>query len=221
MIRMDAGVRRATQDGAGEMAILNAAARQPQFETLAQAGVRLAGAGITTFEQTKKIVGEESLAPEVCRVGDVLVERGVITPEQAQDAVDIQQQMRRRGKICRFGEVLVFTEVCSTEEIVDAIGVTAGAPELLAGMVRTGDINSAALHEVVREWRQNPQGTSLFEMCIAKSLISKEEIYEPSLILGAGYQQLCAAFRRQGTDQAQLQHQHADHAAVQGSLAAE
>jgi general secretion pathway protein E len=58
MIRMDTRLRRAMQDGAGEMAILNAAARQPQFETIARVVARLAAAGITSLEQAHRCRGQ-------------------------------------------------------------------------------------------------------------------------------------------------------------------
>jgi general secretion pathway protein E len=194
MIRMDARVRRAMQDGAGEMAILEAAARQPQFETIAQAGARLAASGISSLEQARRIVGEDCIVPGARRVGDVLVGRSVITPEQAQSAVDVQLHMRRRGKVVRFGEVLVFTGLCSTQEVIDAIGVTAGAPEMLAHRVKAGLIDALKLSDLVNEWGHLPPGSSLFDLCVANGLITKEELHEPSFVLGVGYQHLVAVY---------------------------
>jgi general secretion pathway protein E len=125
--------------------------------------------------------------PEVRRVGEVLVERGVITPEPAQNAGDVQLHMRGRGKVVRFGEVLVFTGLCSTEELIDAIGMTADAPEMLARRVKAGLIDALKLSNVVSEWGHLPPESSLFDLCVAKGLIAKEELHEPSFVLGLGY----------------------------------
>lgn len=186
MIRADGQVRAALLAQQGELPILNAAARQPQFETLAQAGVRLAANGYTTIEQIKKIVGDDAIAPHVKRVGDVLVDMGVLTHEQVFQAIELQTELRKAGSVRRFGEIVIQQGWCTPAQLARALGFTEGAPALLEQLVRCGRIQRNDLTAAVRRWRESPQMNSLFDLCEEAGLISKEDTHESSILFGPG-----------------------------------
>ena len=79
----------------GNRAMYAAASRQPQYETLAQAGVRLASQGKTTLDEVRKIAGTEPIGNISRRFGLELIEAGIITPSQRDQAVSAQINMRK------------------------------------------------------------------------------------------------------------------------------
>lgn len=186
MIRADASVRKTILAQAGEMIILNAAARQSQFETLAQAGVRMSSGGYTTLGEVKKIVGEDAIAPQIKRVGDALVDMGVLSFEQVFAAIERQMELRAKGFVCKLGEILVDQGLCTTEQLVEALGFTAGAPAVLEPLVRSGSINQQDLSEAIGLWQSSLSGSSLFDICEARGIVSKEELNEPSIVYSPG-----------------------------------
>lgn len=101
----------------GNRAMYAAASRQPQYETLAQAGVRLAAAGKTTLDEVRKIAGNEPIGNISRRFGQELIEAGIITPSQRDQAVTEQINMRREGIIKQFGDVLVTMGFCTLTDV--------------------------------------------------------------------------------------------------------
>ncbi len=102
----------------GNRAMYAAASRQPQYETLAQAGVRLASQGKTTLDEVRKIAGNEPIGNISRRFGLELIEAGIITPSQRDQAVSAQINMRKEGVIKQFGDVLVSMGFCTLEDVV-------------------------------------------------------------------------------------------------------
>ena len=101
----------------GNRAMYAAASSQPQYETLAQAGVRLAAQGKTTLDEVRKIAGTEPIGNISRRFGQELIEAGIITPSQRDQAGSEQINMRREGIIKRLGDVLVSMGFCTMEEV--------------------------------------------------------------------------------------------------------
>mgnify|MGYP000998892226 FL=1 len=64
-----------------------------------------------------------SLAPR--RLGDVLIDRGYLTEETLQRALEVQRQ-DRRGRL--LGEILVELELCSEDQIVECLAKEYGVP---------------------------------------------------------------------------------------------
>lgn len=197
MIRMDAKIRSAVINEEGEAAIIDAAARQPQFETLAQAAVRMSCDGVATFDQVKDLCGSDNLAPTSKRVCEILIDRDIIEYGDMMAAVNIQQEMKRRGVVCHLGEILVYFQSCTTEEIIDAIGLTDGAVDFMKKMARTRQLDMSALMEIQKKWR-TLKGSSFFDICIKNNIVTKEELYEPTRILGHGYEQLFSFYPNEG-----------------------
>ncbi|MBG6082994.1 GspE/PulE family protein [Rubrivivax gelatinosus] len=194
MIRADAHVRRAMLAMQGEMLILDAAARQPQFETLAQAGVRMAMDGYTTLEQVRKIVDEDAMAPTVKRLGDALVEMGALTFEQVFEAVERQIELRKQGYVRKLGEILIDAGWVTVEQVVDGLGMTEGAPAILEAFVRDGRIPVDAMAQAVAAWRAAPLGSNLFLICQELGLLNVQDLHEPSILFGAGSLRHIATF---------------------------
>lgn len=106
MIRVDRKVRTAILSERGEVAVFDAAINQPQFETLAMAGMRLARSGITTFEQVAFVVGKEAINPTVVSDGQKMINEGKVTPEQLFSLLETQALMRQRGFVRTLEELL-------------------------------------------------------------------------------------------------------------------
>ena len=64
-----------------------------------------------------------SLAPR--RLGDFLIDRGYLTEETLQRALEVQRQ-DRRGRL--LGEILVELELCSEDQIVECLAKEYGVP---------------------------------------------------------------------------------------------
>lgn len=114
--------------GKGEAAIFAAVNRQVQFETIAQAGTRLAGMGRTTLQEVRRVTGSigVSQAP-VRRLGGVLIDHGVITPSQLEIAIETQINMRRGGIGRQIGDILVDLGFCTREDIAQNYPHAGGA----------------------------------------------------------------------------------------------
>lgn len=115
MVVVNEAFRKAMVEGNREM--YAAASRQPQYETLAQAGVRLAAEGKTTLDEIMKIAGNEPVGNISRRFGQELIEAGIITPSQRDQAVAEQIRLRKQGVIRLFGEVLILMGFCTPEAV--------------------------------------------------------------------------------------------------------
>ncbi|WP_425953161.1 ATPase, T2SS/T4P/T4SS family [Ralstonia pseudosolanacearum] len=182
MIRADSAVKEAMLAQNGEIAMFNAAIRQPQFETIAQAAVRLAASGQTTIEKVMKLDRVEAMAPEVKRLGQVLVALGYATPEETFTAAEHQVELRKQGKVRRIGQILVEEGICTIQEVIEAIGYTEGAPDLSRYFVTTGKISHDLAAQVELHWRTDRAGQSLFNLYIELNHLTKDDFNDPSLL---------------------------------------
>lgn len=197
MVKADKAVRAAIVSGLGEQPIFNAAARQMQFETLAQAGVRLANEGVTTMEQVRKIVGQDAILPEVKRLGEILVANRAAELGQISAALDMQVKRYKQGRLTRLGEILIEQGVCTLKQVVDAIGCTEGAPECAYFFVMHGKLAEKDLKQTVQEWKAQTKRESLFGLLVTQHLITEKDLYEPSFVSCAGRCTTCGAGRCQ------------------------
>jgi general secretion pathway protein E len=193
MVKADKAVRAAIVSCLGEQPIFNAAARQMQFETLAQAGVRLANEGVTSMEQVRKIVGQDAILPEVRRLGEVLVANRCAELTQITAALDIQVKRYKQGRLTRLGEILIEQGICTLEQVIDAIGVTDGATDSAFFFVLKGKLTEKELKSTAQEWKAQTKRESLFDMLVNKGFLKKEELYEPSFVSCAGRCTTCGA----------------------------
>jgi type II secretory ATPase GspE/PulE/Tfp pilus assembly ATPase PilB-like protein len=117
LIVVNEDVRKAIECGSSEQHLLDLAAHQIQFETLAQAGGRLAMAGLTTLSQAMKVVKMDCLRPRYKRVDRLLVTSGAITQDQATTAISQHIELRKSGVIKSVGQILLEDGLITKEEL--------------------------------------------------------------------------------------------------------
>ena len=175
MITADGTVRKSLNRGMA--AIYNAAARQPQFETLARAGAVLAGQGITTLDEVRRVTSNiDAVQVQVKRIGQVLVEMGVIDNRQLYKAVAHQTLLRRAGTVRQLGEILVEDGLCCKADIMEALGHSGDASMVLRRLVEGGLMAEDQWKVVVSGWKEQP-GTSLFDLAVESGACKKDDIY--------------------------------------------
>lgn len=121
LISVDEKIRKAIERGATEQYLLDLAAHQIQFETLAQAGGRMAMAGLTTLEQAMKVVKMDCLRPRYKRVDQILMQAGKVTYDQIAGATSKYIDLRRTGILKSIGEILLEDGLITKEDLDDAI----------------------------------------------------------------------------------------------------
>lgn len=89
IIEVDAQLRELLFAGASDQEIVDAAARQPQYETLAQAGVRLVLSGKTTLEEVMDRTKDGIIVPRFKRPEQTLLESGMIKMDELHKAQDL------------------------------------------------------------------------------------------------------------------------------------
>jgi type II secretory ATPase GspE/PulE/Tfp pilus assembly ATPase PilB-like protein len=97
------------------------AARQHQFETLAQAGVRLVLAGLTTLDEIIKITSDVSHVPKFKRFEQVLVQKGIITGKDIDEGYLAIDTARAQGRIVELDAYFINAGLCNKEQIESAM----------------------------------------------------------------------------------------------------
>jgi general secretion pathway protein E len=97
------------------------AARQPQFETLAQAGVRLVLSGKTTLAQIMGITGDITWVPRFKRFEQILVQQAIINGDQVDDAYGAIDEAFQQGVVMRLDRYLLDNGVCTADQIDEAM----------------------------------------------------------------------------------------------------
>lgn len=178
MIKSDKHVRSAILSGGGEMEVLNAAIRQPQFDTLGQVGIRMVSAGATTLELVQRLIKDDSVAPTVRRIGDVLLEQGLISFSDVNGAAESQLALMLEGKVRKIGQILVDQGLVTQDQVVMALGYTEGAVDYLYALASRRILPYREVQSAVQIWRSERHQESLFDLVIEQELITKEKLDE-------------------------------------------
>ena len=178
MIKSDKHVRAAILSGGGEMAVLNAATRQPQFDTLGQAGIRMVSSGVTTMELVQRLIKDDSIAPSVRRIGDVLLAQGLVSFTEVNDAAESQLALVLEGKVRKVGQILVDQGLVTQEQVAKAMGYTEGAVDFLYEMAARRLLPHREVKSLVHIWRTERHQESLFDLVIEQKLITQEKLDE-------------------------------------------
>jgi len=160
------------------MGVLNAAARQIQFDTLGHAAIRMVSNRETTMAKVQKLIKDDVVIPRVRRLGDVLISQGLITFGQANDAAEYQLQERKKGRVVKFGQILINRNLVTQQQVSDAIGYTEGAVDFLNELAAARKVSYKLLQGVVELWRTERHQESIFDLVIEQELITKDTIYE-------------------------------------------
>ena len=107
--------------------IVEEAMLQPQFETLAQAGVRLAMQGKTTLQEVMQAAADIGYIPKRKRLEQILVREGAITLAELEATQEQLGLQKAQGKLLDLGELLVAAGFCSQENL-DGAKVLAQRP---------------------------------------------------------------------------------------------
>jgi general secretion pathway protein E len=178
MIKSDKHVRAAILNAGGEMGVLNAATRQPQFDTLGQAGVRMVSSGATTMELVQRLIKDDSVAPTVRRIGDVLLAQGLVTFAEVNEAAESQLGLLVEGKVRKVGQILVDQGLVTQEQVARAMGYTEGAVDFLNELAARRLLPYREVQSAVRTWRTERHQESLFDLVIEQKLITQEKLDE-------------------------------------------
>ena len=179
-IVVDAGVRRAATHQAGAQAIYAAASLQPQFETLAQAGARLALAGLTSLAEVRRITSEvDVVAAGESRLGNILVELGVVKLPEVTEAIDYVIHERQAGRVLRLGEALLELRHCTPSELLRGMGqAQSSAVAIAEKLMADGVVGREAGQDALQDWRT--AGGSLFDRLVEAGLCDWGDIHEAS-----------------------------------------
>lgn len=178
MIKADKHVRTAILEGGGELGVLNAASRQPQFDTLGQAGIRMVTAGATTMECVQRLIKDDSVAANVRRIGDVLLAQGLVSFSDVNEAAESQLAMMLEGKVRRIGQILVDQGLVTQGQVAQAMGFTEGAVDFLYVLVARRLLPYREVQSVFQIWRTERHQESLFDLVIEQKLITQEKLDE-------------------------------------------
>jgi len=180
-IVVDGAVRKAAADNAGVEVIYAAAARQPQFETIAQAGARLAMTGETSLAEIRRITsGVDIITAGERRLGSVLISLGIIDTLRLQDAVAHVIQVRQEGRVIRLGQAIIEINACSFHDLVAGMGHAPAAAMTVANSLVTGGlIDRESMEDLQQDWLRDWQatGVSLFDAMVGSNLCSLEDIH--------------------------------------------
>lgn len=103
--------------------IVELATRQEQFETLAQAGVRLALNGETTLNEVMKATSDVGYIPTRLRFDQILIHQGLLKIEDLELRRREIHVLREEGKIISLKDHLVNQKTCSLEAVAVASGL--------------------------------------------------------------------------------------------------
>ncbi|MBS0444365.1 MAG: Flp pilus assembly complex ATPase component TadA [Proteobacteria bacterium] len=107
------------------------------------------------------------------RIGDVLVEQQAATPQQVEQAVDAQNELRSQ----KLGDILVTKQLVSPEQLLAAIERQAKMPMVRIGeaLSSLGMVTEAQLQEALAQ-QQADRGVPLGELLVKMGVVSREDL---------------------------------------------
>jgi len=117
------------------------------------------------------------------RLGETLVEQSIATPEQVQDALDEQEQLRTQ----RLGDMLVVRQIITHDELSEAIDQQAKMPLVRIGEALTalGYITEQQLEDALVQQRSD-RSVALGELLVRKGAVTREDL-QTALARKMGY----------------------------------
>ena len=164
----------------GAMKMVNSAAGQSQFDSLAHAGERMAAMGYTTLEEVMRVVSSIDAVKIVTkRIGEMAVSRGFISRRNLWAMLDERATALLSAGVTATPpseeRLLVERGYCTREQVVDMIGYTCGATAIMEGLIRTDDARFT-YQEILGKW--TPGENSLFELAYKAGLCDHGGINE-------------------------------------------
>ena len=117
------------------------------------------------------------------RIGEVLVQHQVATPQQVQAALDEQQSMRAR----KLGDILLTQQVVSPEQLLAAIEQQARMPMVRIGeaLQALGYVTEQQLQQALTQ-QKSDRGVPLGELLVREGRVSREDL-QTALARKMGY----------------------------------
>ena len=107
------------------------------------------------------------------RIGEVLVAQQRATPQQVDEAVEVQQGLRQQ----KLGDILVTRQVVSPEQLLEAIKRQAKMPMVRIGeaLLSLGMISEGQLQEALGQ-QKNDRGVPLGELLVRMGVVSRNDL---------------------------------------------
>lgn len=182
MIKISPDMRRAIMSERNASAVLEAAAKQPQYESLAEGAVRLAREGRTTLSKAQDLIGETVTPVSSLRLDKRLYNHGLITAQEQFACVQAWGQLRNEGAIVPLWKVIVDRGSVSLKQVIDYLGLESDAQNRIGYFIERGYIEHAAVAPVIKKWKDNGQKQSLFLMLVEHNLIDESQVYVEPLL---------------------------------------
>lgn len=116
MLTMDTSMKKAVLRN-DRRAIAHAALQQPQYESLAQAAASLSMQGMTSLTEARRITSSLDALGGAKRLGERMIEMGLLTTHQLQVALEKQQEAIKEGHKERLGDIIVALGYASMEHV--------------------------------------------------------------------------------------------------------
>lgn len=177
MIEVTPRMRRAIVNGGTRKEIFEAAAMQPQFETLAECAVRHAREGKTTLSAVQELVGETVQAVHSNRIDKRLYAQKIITASQQFECVERWGELRQAGKVVPLWQVVLDMGFASLEQVMDIVGADESCQDRVAFYVERGLFSREDAQPVIAQWKDDKYAQSLFSLLESHNLASHDQIY--------------------------------------------
>ncbi len=117
------------------------------------------------------------------RIGEALVEQSVATPEQVQEALEEQQQLRAQ----KLGDMLVVRQIITPEELAQAIDQQARMPMVRIGeaLIAMGFLTEAQLDLALAQQKAD-RSVALGELLVRKGTVTRQDL-QTALARKMGY----------------------------------
>lgn len=103
--------------------IAQMARKQPQYLSLAEAGVLICRQGMTSLSEVRSITSAVETSGVSKRLGELLVEAGELSFYQLERALERQHSLLEEGERRLLGQVLTEMQLCSQEAVNDALAM--------------------------------------------------------------------------------------------------
>jgi len=117
------------------------------------------------------------------RIGELLVAKNMVTPQQVEQAADMQQQLRSQ----KLGDILVMRQVVTADQLLSAIEKQASMPMVRIGEALTslGMVTDEQLQDALAQQKQD-RNVPLGELLVRMGIVSREDL-QSALASKMGY----------------------------------
>lgn len=181
-IRMTPEMRQAVIRGDDPKALRELATKQPQFETVAEAAVRVAREGRTTLSAVLSLIGHSVEPVHASRLDKRLYARGVIDASQQFEIVQRWGRAHASGRVVSLWEIVLDSGFATIREIIDAYGLEQDAENRIGFFVERGLLHAEQMQTLVEAWAARGRVTSLYRELVAECGLDEDQVYCKELL---------------------------------------